>query len=211
MSTVKSTAKKRSKRAPKSSKTTKAAPVGFYNSLDALEKVVGVAVNGDQPSVPLLRQVDYYLANLQDGADLVNVMLYQHSVTKLLEIMKGIGCLHENLLSEETLTKAVKEDKNFAVKLLTALYREGGATLAFMESKSKLFDTDGLKKSAMLATTTDSAEASKTISKLPSAKREELRGIISNLIKNNENDTRLIGPPTEDGSTPPTGEVETTS
>lgn len=175
------------------------APTGanFYKSLDALEKVVKVAVDGEQPDANLLGQLDYYLATLQDGADLVNVVLYQHSVTKLVDIMRGIGNLHELLLDKEKLKKAVEEDKDYAVKLLSALYKEGGATMAFMDSKgSKLFDTDGLKKSPMLATTSDSAEVSKKVSKLPASKREELRGIVSKLLQYNDAKTNKSANPT---------------
>lgn len=162
----------------------------FYSSLDALEKVVKVAVDGVTPDVNLLSQVDYYLSTLQDGADLVNVVLYQHNVTKLLQIMQGIGTLHELMLDKTKLKAAVEADKDYAVKLLSTLYKEGGATLAFMDSKgSKLFDTDGLKKSPMIAQSGASADMGKKLLKLPSSKRDELRGIVSKLLRSNTNGT----------------------
>lgn len=168
-----------------------AAPVNaFRPSLEALEEVVKVVVNGETPDINLLQQVDYYLATLQDGADLINVVMYQHSMTKLMQVMQGINTLHEDLLKKENLEKLIKDDKQLAVRLLGTLYKESGATLAFMDNKgSKLFDTDGLKRSQILAQSSKSAEVGKSIGKIPAAKREELRGIITSLLKKHGKNT----------------------
>lgn len=173
----------RKKRAKKTAITVAQEP--FYPSIEALEKVVSVAVEGKTPDAKLLKQMDYYLATLQNGADLVNVVLYQHNMAKLLQIMQGIGELHTLLLDKEKLKEAVEKDKDYAVKLLATLYKEGQATLSFMDAKgSTLFDTDGLKKS-LLNQTEESAEMGKKLMKLPSSKREELRSIVHKLLKTN--------------------------
>lgn len=168
----------------------------FDDSLTALKKVIDVAVNGERADSTTLTQLDFYLATLQDGADLVNVALYQQTVSNLLQLITSLDTIQGVLLDPNKLAKAVEEDRDYGLNLLKALYKEVNVSKAFLDSKSaRLFNVDSMKKSPLMAPSTDSVEASKQVMKLPSSRREALRNLLTKLLSGSEE--KDITPPTK--------------
>lgn len=175
---------------------TKLAVPSFASSLEALKRTVSVVVGGTAPDAALIEQVKYYLDNLQNSSELVNIVFFHHSLHKQVQIMEAISHCHDTLLDPEKMKSQIESDpKGYGVKLLSLLYREAGQMAKLMESKAKtqrVFEGESLKKAEILNRGSASEEVSTKASKLSSSRRENLRGIVNRLLE-----SKTITQPTE--------------
>jgi hypothetical protein len=162
----------------------------FASSLEALKSTVDVVVNGTVPEKSLIEQIRYYLDNLQNSSELVNLVFFHHSLKKQVEIMEGIAICHAQIMDKQKLEDRIKSNPEYGLKLLGLLYREAGQMAKLMESKAKtqrVFDGESLKKAEILNKGTDSEEVIKKATRLSSSRRENLRSIVGRLLEGKDN------------------------
>jgi hypothetical protein len=178
---VKPTPKKK-KPTPKKKTTVVVAP--RPTRLDAFKQVIEFVVDGKAPSKQLLETVQSYLGSMQEGVDLITLVMSHYNFSRLGGLFGAIEEVQKELFEPKRLKDDLK-DKNYGIKLLQLLYRESNVSIAYMEAKGGRM-VEGDPAAVMQSVNPSigaSPDAMQKISATNPQQRDKLRGLLTKLLE----------------------------